>query len=88
MTKEQGEQILRQHGYDSPIYWKDEPGTINAEHSHLEDIGIVVVSGLIDVIQYSITDTHKEGDFYELKANLPHHSVIGNEGCEYLVGKK
>lgn len=88
MTKEEGEKILQEKGYDRAIYWHDAAGTINAEHSHPEDIAVVVLSGSLDVVIYNIKDMYKEGDFYEIKANVPHHSTIGPNGSEYLIGKK
>jgi hypothetical protein len=48
----------------------------------------VVLSGSIEVVIYNIKDSYAEGDFYEIKANMSHHSTIGPKGCEYLVGKK
>lgn len=89
MTKEQGEKKLKDAGYSQNIiYWHDVANTVNAEHTHPEDIGIIVLSGTIDVVTYSIKDSYREGDFYEIKSNMPHHSTVGKEGCEYMVGKK
>ncbi len=88
MTQEEGEKILTNAGYSHILLWRDNPGTINTEHSHPEDTGIVVLTGTIDVITYGIKDHHVAGDLYEFKAGLPHSSVIGPEVCEYLVAKK
>jgi len=88
MTKEEGEKILTDAGYSHIISWHDNPGTVNTEHAHPEDTGIVVLTGTIDVITYGMKDQHKAGDFYEFKAGLPHSSIVGPEVCDYLVGKK
>lgn len=88
MTQEEGEKVLQDKGYTKIIYWKDEPHFVNKEHSHPEDVGILVLSGEIEVSTFGITDKYKAGDFYELPANIEHHSVIGADGCSYLVGKK
>ncbi len=88
MTQEDGEKILEDKGYTKIIFWKDDPHFVNKEHSHPEDVGILVLAGNIEVSTYGITDKYKEGDFYELKADIDHHSIIGPEGCSYLVAKK
>ena len=68
--------------------WRDEPNTRYEEHAHREPEVRVVLTGSMTIVIGDEAHELREGDRFDVEANLTHRALVGPEGCTYLAGAK
>jgi quercetin dioxygenase-like cupin family protein len=87
-----GKQILiaqlKKEGFLIVYEWHDEPGTIYESHSHKGAVSFYVTKGSV---HFEFADgkkvSVKEGDRMNVPIGVAHTAIVGEEGCDYIVGQ-
>ncbi|MEI6400021.1 MAG: cupin domain-containing protein [bacterium] len=87
MDKELLKQNLTDQGFLIVYEWTDEPGTVYEEHSHKGRVAFYVTKGSL-IFSGGIEQTLGPGEFIEVPVGVKHTALVGNEGCEYVVGQE
>ncbi len=87
MNAQQCEQVLRDEGFVHIFEWHDEPGTVYPIHQHQDKVTIFVTKGSVQFdIDYKEVIV-KEGERFDVPPKTDHRALIGDNGCDYVVGE-
>ena len=87
MNKEELKQKLSDQGFPIVYEWTDEPRVVYEEHSHKGRVAFYVTKGSV-TFSGGIEKTVKEGEYIEVPIGVKHTALVGDEGCEYIVGQE
>lgn len=79
---------LTSEGYVNVYDWYDSPEFEYHEHSHPSETIVYVLQGSMDV---GLPDGHAllaPGSSQIIPANVEHTTLVGAEGCQYVLGEK
>jgi quercetin dioxygenase-like cupin family protein len=80
-------QTLEKEGFPYVYEWKDEPGTVYPEHLHQDKVSIFITEGSLELKIGDESYLLKAGDRFNIPPQVPHSGVVGQEGCQYVVGE-
>lgn len=86
MNKEELKQKLTGQGFPIIYEWIDEPGTVYEEHEHKGRVAFYVTKGSV-TFSGGIEKTLGPGEFIEVPIGVKHTALVGEDGCEYVVGE-
>ena len=82
------EKQLKEEGFLRTYVWTDAPGTFYADHTHDATSAHIILKGEMELIAEGKKHMLREGDRFDVPANVVHSARMGPEGCSYLVGEK
>lgn len=78
---------LKSEGFPIVYEWKDEAGKTYENHMHQDKVSMYVVSGSITFDFYGEKKLVQPGERLDVPPKTEHSAVVGEEGCEYVVGQ-
>lgn len=78
---------LERDGFPHIYEWSDTPGTIYETHSHKDKVTLFVTEGNITITLAGLAQTYRAGDRINIPPGLPHSAVVGEAGCQLVVGE-
>ena len=88
MTEADAKAIFRKEGYHNVYTWFDSPEEEYPTHAHPTQRSHFVIQGQMTVTMNNETRTYHPGERLDIDANVEHLSVVGPEGCTYVVGER
>ena len=78
---------LKNEGFKHIYEWKDAAGITYPEHSHKDKVTLFITEGSIVMNINKKEIFLKKGDRYDVPPRTSHTAIVGQEGCEYVVGE-
>jgi quercetin dioxygenase-like cupin family protein len=80
-------QTLENEGFKDVYEWSGEPGVVRPEHTHKDEVTVIVTEGSIDIKIEGEIKTLRAGDRFDIPPDVLHSALVGPSGCQTVVGK-
>lgn len=87
MDKEALKQQLKKEGFLVVYEWVDPAGKIYEKHMHQDRVSFYVLRGSVSFVFPDKELVVQKGERIDVSPKVEHTVVVGNEGCEYVVGQ-
>ncbi len=79
--------VLKTEGFSVVYEWTDAPNKIYENHKHQGKVSFYVLRGSV-TFSGDINITVNSGERFDVPVGVVHSAVVGNEGCEWVVGEE
>lgn len=81
-------ELFSQEGFTHVFEWQDAPNTSYDEHAHQDRVSIYIIEGSVTFLfEDGSAKEVKQGERFDVPPGLKHTALVGEEGCEYIVGE-
>ena len=87
MDKDELKNKLTAEGFPVVYEWVDEPGTLYEKHQHQEKVSFYIIKGQVTFDFDGQIRLIKAGERFDVPPLTFHTAVVGEDGCEYVVGQ-